>query len=119
MNVNVINDEPIVINGKQYPLWSQFVRRKAEWIGMRLQDFGDSMDRQLGVAGDKPAETIITDIKLEKNGDESAMFCVNGKDFGCGFDVGHGGVTGGEKGWITFAGYGGHTWRIENPQNKL
>jgi hypothetical protein len=35
-----------------------------------------------------------------------------GQDFACGFDVKYGGVTGGDPGWITFSGYGGHTWRI-------
>jgi len=28
-----------------------------------------------------------------------------------------GGVTGGEEGWLTFAGYGGHTFRIQKPTN--
>ena len=101
------------VNGKYYPLWSQFVDRKQEWIGGILQDQGDSMDRALKLTDGSWISTEITDVKLEANGKDSAMFYVDGKDFGCGFDVGVGGVTGGEEGWITFSGYGGHTWRIK------
>ena len=32
----------IEINGREYPLWSKFVERKAEWIGGVLEDFGDN-----------------------------------------------------------------------------
>ena len=39
----------ITIEGKEYPLWSQFVEKKEEWIG----GFGE-------------AQTEIIDIKLEK-----------------------------------------------------
>jgi len=35
------------VNGKEYPLWGQFVERKEEWIGGLLLDEGDSMDRAL------------------------------------------------------------------------
>ena len=104
----------IEVNGKKYPLWSQFIERKEEWIGGTLQDFGDSMDKMLGMG--EMGETIITDITLEPNGDDSAFFSVEGKKFGCGFDVGHGGISGrGEEGWLTFSGYGGHKWRIRKP----
>jgi hypothetical protein len=72
------------VNGKHYPLWSQFVDRKIEWIGGRLvnEDMGQS------------AETIITDIELVPNGDESAFFRICGQDFNFGFDVKYGGVAG-------------------------
>lgn len=101
----------ITINGKSYPLWSQFVERKGEWIGGTLEDFGDSMDRRLGA---KPAATEITDITLKANGD-SAFFSVDGEDFGCGFDVQYGGVSCSpqEPGWVGFSGYMGHSWRIK------
>lgn len=98
------------VNGRVYPLWSQFEDRKKEWIGGVLEDFGDSFDNLLGFKG---GLTEITDITLEPNGKESASFSVEGKDFSCGFDVKVGGVIGGEEGWITFSGYGGHTWRIK------
>ena len=96
------------VNGKEYNLWGQFVERKKEFIGLRLQELTSGFP-EMG-----SAETQITDITLEPNGEDSAFFSVEGKEFGCGFDVGHGGVEGGEKGWITFYGYGGHTWRIES-----
>ena len=94
------------INGREYPLWSQFVERKNEWIGGILQDFGDSEDLE--------ATTKITDITLEPNGEDSAYFSVDGENFGCGFDTEVGGMIGGEKGWITFNGYGNHKWRIKS-----
>ncbi len=98
----------IEINGKEYPMWSQFVERKEEWIGGILEETQDSFP-QVGEGG----KTIITDITLEPNGEDSAIFSVNGKDFGCSGDTGHLGVIGGEEGWITLSGYGGHTWRIK------
>ena len=111
----------IKINGKRYPLWSQFVEQKGKWIGGVLQDFGDSMDKALGLANGA-METIITDITLEPNGDDSAFFSVKGEKFGCGFDVGHGRIGDcQEKPWLTFSGYGGHKWRIKKalPRGRL
>jgi len=102
-----------IINGKQYPLWSQFVDRKAEYIGKVLQDFGDPMDRAIA-GSDAGLTTEITDITLTPNGKESAAFSVIGKDFTCAFDVQYGGVSEGASGWVTFAGYGGHAWRIQS-----
>lgn len=100
------------INGKKYPLWSQFIDREKEFIGGILHDFGDSMDQRMGLKG---AKTEITGIQLMANGDNSAWFEVQGKEFNCGFDVEHGGVSAGDKGYITFSGYGGHAWRIKTP----
>lgn len=105
----------ININGRDYPLWSQFVERKEQWIGGILEDSGDSMDRVLGF---ETSRTTITDITLEPNGDTSAFFSVGGADFSCGFDVGYGGITAGEPGWMTFSGYGGHSWRIKEAEKK-
>jgi len=101
------------VNGKEYPLWSQFVERKDEWIGGVLEDFGDSMEKAMGFDG---GITEITDITLKPNGADSAMFMVKGKDFSYGFDVSVVGVVGGEDGYITFNGYGGHEWRIKKNQ---
>lgn len=100
------------VNGKVYLMWGQFVEKQKEWIGGILEDSGDKIDRQLGA---KPMQTEITGISLQPNGDDSASFNVEGKDFTCGFDVKHGGITAGEPGWITFSGYLGHTWRIKMP----
>lgn len=100
----------ITVNGKEYPLWSQFVEQKERWIGGTLEDSGDNTDRAVGVP---PMSTVITSITLKPNGNESAFFSVNGVTFNCGFDVGYGGITSGESGWITFSGYAGHRWRIK------
>lgn len=97
-------EEPIVVNGRSYPLWSQFVHGKDKWIGGILED------RDMGMS----MKTEITDVELRANGHDSAWFGVDGKDFSCGFDVKYGGVSGGETGWITFHGYGGHEWRIKS-----
>ena len=106
------------VNGKHYPLWGQFIERKDEWIGGTLQDFGDGMDVALGYGG---KTGTITDITLRPNGNDSAFFSVDAEDWGCGFDVGHGGVSGNpenEDGWIYFSGYGGHRWRIKSKDVK-
>ncbi len=105
--------EPVGVNGKVYPMWGQFVEKKEQWIGGILEDAGDSMDRAMGLMGGGALQTEITDIKLIPNGEDSAFFEVEGKDFSCGFDVSVGGVRAGEEGWITFSGYIGHTWRIK------
>jgi len=100
------------VNGKEYPLWGQFVDRKEEFIGGILEETQDSYPQVPGEA----SQTEIVDITLKPNGETSAMFHIVGKDYSCGFDVGHGGVTAGEEGWLTFAGYGGHEFRIQKPQ---
>ena len=104
------------VNGKAYPFWGQFIEKKEEFIGGVLEDSGDTMDRAL--FGVEPMKTTITNIELLPNGDDSAYFSVEGEDFGCGFDVEHGGVTAGEEGWITFSGYGGHTWRMKGKETE-
>jgi hypothetical protein len=98
------------INGRYYPMWQGIIDKKQTFIGGIIQDFGDSMDRK--IFGEGGVKTIITDITLEPNGEDSAYFSVNGKDFSCGGDVEHLGITAGEEGWLTFSGYGGHSWRI-------
>lgn len=95
---------------KHNPLWSQFVERKSEFIGKVLEDFGDNMDR--GILNLEKMTTKITDIILIPNGSDSAWFEIKGEDFSCGFDVSVGGIGSGEKGYLTFCGYGGHKFRI-------
>ena len=90
------------------------LNEKTNGSGGVLQDFGDPMDRRMGLVGDDGARTEITDIVLRENGKESAWFEVSGKDFNCGGDVGNVGIGGNqEENWLTFSGYGGHTWRIK------
>lgn len=102
------------VNGKAYPLWDQFIRGKSKWIGGIIEDFGDSMDRALFGAEETNNTTKITDITLEPNGKDSAFFEIKGESFCCGFDVHYGGISGNqESGWLTFSGYGGHTFRIK------
>jgi hypothetical protein len=102
----------MIVNGREYPLWTEFVERKEQFIGGVLEDFGDPMDRR--IFPDRfPMRTTITDITLKPNGTDSAFFEVVGADWGCGFDAEVGGVSAGEKGWITFTGYMGHKWRIK------
>ena len=106
-------EKKMIVNGKEYLLWSQFVEKKEEFIGGTLEDGGDSFDNMM--FGEKVFTTKITDIQLNPNGEDSAFFLVVGEDFECGFDVKYGGVVGGEKGWLNFHGYGGHTFRIHKP----
>jgi len=96
----------IEINGKHYPLWSQFVEQKEKWIDGILEDL------------DGCPQTKITDIELSPNGKDSAFFSVIGEDYTCGFDVEYGGIDGrGEKGWLTFNNVViGHSWRIKSAQ---
>lgn len=101
----------MVVNGREYPFWSQIVERKKEWIGNKLQD--------LEVVGPRPLETIVTDIQLTPNGDDSAMFRIQGEDFNCGFDVQYGGVSAGEDGWITFADTHMGLFRIQNNKESI
>jgi len=106
--------DAIRINGRAYPLWSQFVQDPA-WIGGDLQD----LDLDSGCA-----MTKIVRISLEPNGHDSAVFSVDGPKWGCGCDVRYLGVdchpTKDDEagGWIAFIGYGGHKWRIRKPQQK-
>jgi hypothetical protein len=95
----------MIVNGRGYPLWSQFVERAEEFIGCTLEDFDMGMR----------ASTKVTGITLGPNGEDSAHFMIDGEDFSCGFDVRHGGVIGGEDGYLTFSGYGGHEFRVKNP----
>jgi len=97
--------KPLVVNGREYPMWSQFVEKKDDFIGKTLEDH-DSMSTI-------PLSTTITDVTLEPNGDSSAFFRVVGKDFTCGFDVKYGGIAAGDEGYLTFSGPMGHTWRIK------
>jgi len=112
MNEEMKEPKNIVVNGKVYPLWQQFVQHKEEWIGGVVEDMGDPIDRAMGYTG---ATGKITDIKLEPNGKDSAMFEIVAEDFSCGFDVRYGGVIGGEPDWLTLSGPMNSLWRIKKP----
>lgn len=88
----------ITIDGKSYPLWSQFVEGKSEWIGGTLEEFGDAFT--------EGAVTTITDITLAKHGEDDGnevWFTIHGKDFDEGFNIQYGGISpGSEEGWLNF-----------------
>lgn len=97
----------MIVNGKSYPLWSQFVENQERWIGGILHDPGDVMTN--------PCTTKITGIELVPNGKSSAFFRIKGEDFDCGFDVSCGGVRASEEEGLKFVSYGGDTFSIKEP----
>lgn len=101
----IAQKEPRTVNGKVYPLWNQFVDASDEWHGGMLEEIESN-----SISG-----TLIENIDLYPNGETSAVFEVNGKRFTCACDVQYLGITDGEKGWITFSGYGGQQFRIRKP----
>ena len=93
-------------------MWRDFVKKKNQFIGRTLTDYGDSMDRSLGC---KPKSTVITDINLNPNGDDSMFFSIVGKDFTCGFDVSCGGLSClSTKDALKFVGYNNHNFEIQH-----
>ena len=70
------------INGKVYPMWNQFLDAEKEWIG------GTLINIDMGLT----AETKITGVILEKNGDKSEIFGFKGEDFDCTSDVRYVGI---------------------------
>jgi hypothetical protein len=105
-------ENELMVNGKYYPLWSQFIEKKQEWIGGVLFDEGDYMGRLLGM---KLEETEIVDIALTPNGKKSAYFEIVGKKYSCGFDVERGGISGNQFGepWLEFSSLDGIDFRIK------
>lgn len=107
----VDGDHTAEINGRVYNLWPQFVAQKGKWIGGTLQDLDRDCFR---MTGGYPPPTEITGIQFGPNGEDGAMFSVEGKDYTCACDVSIGlGITPGEKGWITFYGPYGIGFRIK------
>jgi hypothetical protein len=104
------------VNGKYYPMWEQFREVSDEYKGGVLTDFGDSIDKAIGLYD---MSTEIVKIDLRENGEDSAFFEVAGKDFTCGFDVKVGSISPYGPGMgITFTGYGGHEWHIQKPRRQ-
>jgi len=105
------DEEDIIVNGRVYPMWQQFVQRKREWIGGTLIEQGDSL-----ISAEHASKTEIEDITLEPNGIDSAAFSVIGKNFTCAGDVSNLGIVGWRPfgpDFLTFQGYAGHTWGIK------
>lgn len=104
------------LDSNSYPLWRQFVEKQNMFIGGVLEDSGDTIDRAQGI---NSMQTKILGIKLEANGNDSAIFSVIGENFSCGFDVSVGAISDVDNEWITFSGVLGHTWRIKKPVNII
>jgi len=97
-------------------IFTGLVEEKEKYIGGKMLDFGDSMDRIMisrGIIdGPVPLEATITDISIKDN-----FFSVDGEPFRCGCDMNHLHVTrqpefGLKPGGIAFSGYQGHEWHI-------
>lgn len=106
----------MIVNGKEYKMWGQFIAEKEKWIGGQMHEISDSFPRAHN--GNIPSTTIM-DMRLRPNGDDSAYFEVIGKSYSCGSDVRYLGIVSGDEGWITFSGYGKHTWRIQEKQQPV
>lgn len=106
--------EDIVVNGKIYPMWQQFVQKKDEWIGGVLQD----RDNDPFLGGVTIGPTVITDVVLRENGKDSAWFEFSGKDYSCGFDVKYGGIGGNQPGndVLRIQGYGSMAFDVSKPK---
>lgn len=110
IEVNGQEMEAIKVNGRSYPLWSQFCLDPS-WIGGTLQD----LDPDSGGATGR-----IINISLLPNGADSAMFEVTtDQGWSCACDTKYLAVDNRqEPGWMQFCGYGGHRWRIAKPQDQ-
>lgn len=72
------------INGKFYPMWSQFVDKKENFIGREMIETDNLMGAK--------QPTLITDVTLEPNGIDSAMISFHGQHYSFGVDVKHLGI---------------------------
>jgi len=92
-----------MVNGKDYPLWEGIIENKKNIIGKKM------ISTDMGFMG----ETIVEDIVLRPNGKKSAYFEIIGKDFSCGFDVQHGGITV-ENDKVVYSSFYGMSFYIED-----
>ena len=102
----------ITIDGKSFPLWSQFVERKNEWVGGSLEEFGDQF-----CGG---ATTEITDITLSKESD-CVFLTFRGKEFDESFNVEYGGIDSHQPDpdWLYFSVIMCPGFRIKQPSSKV
>lgn len=100
---------------EQYPEIQKLIIEKARYIGWKLIDSGDAMDR--GILDGRTTSTVVTDILFELSEDSTiASLTIKGKDFDCGVNVKYGGVRNYNDGAdiIHFYGYMGHSFTIIN-----
>lgn len=100
------------INGKTYPMWSQFVEKKANFIGNKMFD----VDSMMGAA----PETEVVDVELVPNGTDSAMICFRGKDYDCISDVKYCGISSDpqQPNYMVIATQFGNTFYIEGQKRN-
>lgn len=99
---------------EQYPEIQKLVSEKAKYIGWKLTDSGDAMDRR--IFGGETMSTIVTDIIFELSEDQTdASLIIKGEDFDCGVNVEYGGVReyADDADAIHFYGYMGHSFVIK------
>lgn len=100
---------PIVVNGRVYPVWQQlFLDRKEQWIGKKMKEY----DRDVA----QRAYGTIKDIRLEPNGDDSAMLHIDSNEgWGWACDVHYFGVSGSQSTdkYLALAGQFGSTIYLE------
>lgn len=99
-------------------MWDDLVKQKEKWIGGKLMDYGDSMDRRLFKEGTFPSETTIVDIELT---DE--QISIKGEGFSSGGSRKYIGIVGSSqfgypKNGLVFNGYGGHEFHIIKPNER-
>jgi len=92
-------------------MWQELINLKDKWIGGKLIDYGDPIDKALMGDKYKPMETEIVDLKLT---DETIEFI--GKDFPVIYNRKYIGLVAihVENG-LAFSGYGGHRIDIVKP----
>jgi len=93
----------IIIDGISYPLWSQFVEKKDEWIGGELFEYNYS--------------TIIKDISLTKESN-AIVFRVTGEAFSCAFNVKYGGVVPNDPGVTDSISFSAYSLSFSIKKNK-
>lgn len=92
-------------------MWQELVDQKDKWIGGKLIEHGDPMDRAMMKEGTFPMETTIVDFNLT---DE--WFGVVGEDFECGGSRECVGISGTRvENGLALYGYGGHRFDIVKP----
>ena len=96
----------MVVNGREYPMWGQFVENKENFIGQEVQNIDMGMTSSM----------IVTDIRLEPNGEDSAKFVIEGDTNTWFSDIHYIGIGAGEEGWITFSTTYVGDFRIKNKE---
>jgi len=93
-------------------MWQDLIDQKEQWIGGKLIDHGDAMDKALMGDQYEPMETEIVDFELTEQ-----WFGVKGKEFDCGGSRAVVGICGEHvENGLAIHGYGGHRWDIVKPQ---